>query len=136
MAARAHVVIEDVEVRRLQETRDVEGDQMADKRRLALASPHLVERRDERAGRTNLLVHFVHDDLYGIERRPRGVRQRVEEQLGFLDRTPQGRIATEAARQHLAKFGFEIPQPRRTEPDYAGFWDGAAGAGEGSTAPS
>jgi len=56
--------------------------------------------------------------------------------LGFLDRTPQGRIATEAARQHLAKFGFEVPQPRRAEPDYPGFWDGAAGSGEGSASPS
>src|SRR6185436_7874791 len=32
--------------------------------------------------------------------------------LGFLDRTPQGRIATEAARTHLAGLGFEIPPPR------------------------
>ena len=37
--------------------------------------------------------------------------------LGFLDRTPQGRIATEAARQHLAALGYEIPPPRRAEPD-------------------
>ena len=43
--------------------------------------------------------------------------------LGFLDRTPQGRIATEAARAHLAKLGYEIPPPRRTEPDMPGFWD-------------
>ena len=46
--------------------------------------------------------------------------------LGFLDRTPQGRIATEAARQHLSRLGFEIPQPRRAEPEFPGFWDGAA----------
>ncbi len=46
--------------------------------------------------------------------------------LGFLDRTPQGRIATDAARQHLARHGFEIPQPRRAEPDFPGFWDGGA----------
>jgi holliday junction DNA helicase RuvB len=43
--------------------------------------------------------------------------------LGFMDRTPQGRIATDAARQHLAKLGFEIPTPRRAEPDMAPFWD-------------
>ena len=43
--------------------------------------------------------------------------------LGFLDRTPQGRIATEAARAHLAKLGYEIPPPRRAEPEMAGFWD-------------
>jgi Holliday junction DNA helicase RuvB len=43
--------------------------------------------------------------------------------LGFLDRTPQGRIATEAARAHLAKLGFEIPPPRRAEPDMSGLWE-------------
>jgi hypothetical protein len=40
-----------------------------------------------------------------------------------MDRTPQGRIATDAARQHLAKLGFEIPTPRRAEPDMTPFWD-------------
>jgi Holliday junction DNA helicase RuvB len=45
--------------------------------------------------------------------------------LGFLDRTPQGRIATEAARAHLAKLGYEIPPPRRAEPGMPGLWDGA-----------
>jgi Holliday junction DNA helicase RuvB len=43
--------------------------------------------------------------------------------LGFLDRTPQGRIATEAARAHLASLGFEIPAPRRTEPEMPPLWD-------------
>jgi len=43
--------------------------------------------------------------------------------LGFLDRTPQGRIATEAARVHLARLGFEIPPPRRPEPEMVGLWD-------------
>jgi len=43
--------------------------------------------------------------------------------LGFLDRTPQGRIATEAARMHLASLGFEIPAPRRSEPDMPPLWD-------------
>ena len=45
--------------------------------------------------------------------------------LGFLDRTPQGRIATESARAHLAKQGYEIPPPRRGEADMPGFWDDA-----------
>ena len=43
--------------------------------------------------------------------------------LGFLDRTPQGRIATEAARTHMAGLGFEIPPPRRAEPGMVGLWD-------------
>ena len=43
--------------------------------------------------------------------------------LGFIDRTPQGRIATEAARQHLAGLGYEIPPPRRAEAGMAGLWD-------------
>ncbi len=43
--------------------------------------------------------------------------------LGFLDRTPQGRIATESARAHLARLGYEIPPPRRPEPDMVGLWD-------------
>jgi holliday junction DNA helicase RuvB len=43
--------------------------------------------------------------------------------LGFLDRTPQGRIATEAARQHLARLGYEVPPPRRAEPEMAALWD-------------
>jgi Holliday junction DNA helicase RuvB len=47
--------------------------------------------------------------------------------LGFMDRTPQGRIATDAARQHLAKLGFEIPTPRRAEPDMTPFWDDSSG---------
>ena len=50
--------------------------------------------------------------------------------LGFIDRTPQGRIATEAARQHLAKLGFEVPPPRRGEPDMAGLWEDATEARE------
>jgi holliday junction DNA helicase RuvB len=46
--------------------------------------------------------------------------------LGFLDRTPQGRIATEAARSHLASLGFEIPPPRRAEPEMPALWDDLA----------
>ena len=37
--------------------------------------------------------------------------------LGFLDRTPQGRIATDLARAHLSGLGYEIPPPRRGGPD-------------------
>ena len=48
--------------------------------------------------------------------------------LGFLDRTPQGRIATEAARNHLARLGYEIPPPRRPEPELVGLWDLPVGA--------
>ena len=36
--------------------------------------------------------------------------------LGFLDRTPQGRIATDLGRAHLSALGYEIPPPRRAEP--------------------
>ncbi|HXG26105.1 MAG TPA: Holliday junction DNA helicase RuvB C-terminal domain-containing protein, partial [Candidatus Binatia bacterium] len=49
--------------------------------------------------------------------------------LGFLDRTPQGRIATEAARAHLAGLGYEIPPPRRAEPEIVPLWE-EPGAGE------
>ena len=47
--------------------------------------------------------------------------------LGFIDRTPQGRIATEGARQHLSKLGFEVPPPRRGEPDMVGLWETPGG---------
>jgi Holliday junction DNA helicase RuvB len=43
--------------------------------------------------------------------------------LGFLDRTPSGRVVTEAARQHLAKLGYEIPPARRPEPEMAALWE-------------
>jgi Holliday junction DNA helicase RuvB len=46
--------------------------------------------------------------------------------LGFLDRTPQGRIATDGARQHLARLGYDVPPPRRGEPDQPALWDGTA----------
>jgi len=50
--------------------------------------------------------------------------------LGFIDRTPQGRIATEAARQHLSRLGFEVPPPRRAEPDMVALWgDPPVGSG-------
>jgi len=50
-------------------------------------------------------------------------------QLGFLDRTPQGRIATERARDHLRGLGYEIPTPRRAERTDAGLWDGMTAEG-------
>src|SRR3954453_23792953 len=43
--------------------------------------------------------------------------------LGFIDRTPQGRIATDGARSHLAALGYEIPPPRRGEPEMQPLWD-------------
>jgi len=43
--------------------------------------------------------------------------------LGFIDRTPQGRIATDLARAHLSGLGYEIPPPRRSEPGTPGLWD-------------
>jgi holliday junction DNA helicase RuvB len=46
--------------------------------------------------------------------------------LGFIDRTPQGRIATELGRAHLAGLGYEIPPPRRGEPEMPGLWDAPA----------
>ena len=36
-------------------------------------------------------------------------------QLGFLDRTPQGRVATERARDHLRALGYDVPPPRRAD---------------------
>jgi len=60
-------------------------------------------------------------------------------QLGFLDRTPQGRVATERARDHLRGLGYEVPPPRRAERTDSGLWDGITtegktdGAAEGQT---
>jgi holliday junction DNA helicase RuvB len=50
-------------------------------------------------------------------------------QVGFLDRTPQGRVATERAREHLARLGYDIPPPRRAERTDAGLWDGVTAEG-------
>jgi Holliday junction DNA helicase RuvB len=44
--------------------------------------------------------------------------------LGFLDRTPQGRIATDGARAHLARLGYEVPPPRRSDSEQPALWDG------------
>ncbi len=50
-------------------------------------------------------------------------------QLGFLDRTPQGRVATELAREHLRELGYEVPPPRRAEREDPGLWDGMTSEG-------
>jgi Holliday junction DNA helicase RuvB len=50
-------------------------------------------------------------------------------QIGFLDRTPQGRVATERAREHLRQLGYEVPAPRRAERVDAGLWDGVTAEG-------
>jgi len=50
-------------------------------------------------------------------------------QLGFLDRTPQGRVATELAREHLRALGYEVPPPRRAEREDPGLWDGVTSEG-------
>ena len=39
--------------------------------------------------------------------------------LGFIDRTPSGRIATDLARAHLSGLGYEIPPPRRVGSGHA-----------------
>ncbi|CAN5500164.1 MAG: Holliday junction branch migration DNA helicase RuvB [Chloroflexi bacterium] len=50
-------------------------------------------------------------------------------QIGFLDRTPQGRVATERARDHLSRLGYEVPPPRRGERTDPGLWDGVTSEG-------
>jgi Holliday junction DNA helicase RuvB len=46
-----------------------------------------------------------------------------DEGLDTTDRTPLGRIATDLARVHLSKLGYEIPPPRRAEAGMTGLWD-------------
>jgi hypothetical protein len=55
--------------------------------------------------------------------------------LGFLDRTPQGRIATDGARAHLARLGYDIPATRRSDADQPALWDGTAGTNGTPGAP-
>jgi Holliday junction DNA helicase RuvB len=50
-------------------------------------------------------------------------------QLGFLDRTSQGRVATELARDHLRQLGYEVPAPRRADREDPGLWDGVTSEG-------
>src|SRR4029078_6621806 len=49
---------------------------------------------------------------------------------GFIDRPPQGRIATALGRAHLSALGYEIPPPRRTDSGVPGLWDEPADPGE------
>ena len=55
--------------------------------------------------------------------------------IGFLDRTPQGRVATDRARAHLAALGYDVPA-RRTERE-PNLWDAtpAGGLAQGLAAP-
>ena len=55
--------------------------------------------------------------------------------IGFLDRTPQGRVATDRARAHLAALGYDVP-PRRTERETS-LWETPAptGPAQGLAAP-
>ena len=55
--------------------------------------------------------------------------------IGFLDRTPQGRVATDRARAHLAALGYDVPA-RRTERE-PNLWDAAppGGLAPGLAAP-
>ena len=54
-------------------------------------------------------------------------------QLGFLDRTPQGRVATERAREHLRRLGYDVPTPRRLDRIDPGLWDGMTAEGRTSS---
>jgi len=47
--------------------------------------------------------------------------------IGFLDRTPQGRVATDRARAHLAALGYDVP-PRRAQREPS-LWDATETAG-------
>jgi holliday junction DNA helicase RuvB len=46
--------------------------------------------------------------------------------LGFLDRTPQGRILTEGGRAHLRRLGYEVPPRRRPEAQMPPLWEDSA----------
>jgi len=52
--------------------------------------------------------------------------------LGFIDRTPQGRIATDLGRAHLSQLGYEIPPPRRSDGSMPGLWDEPVDAADGA----
>ncbi len=43
--------------------------------------------------------------------------------LGFLDRTPQGRILTDGGRAHLKRLDYDVPPRRRPEADIPPLWD-------------
>jgi Holliday junction DNA helicase RuvB len=50
-------------------------------------------------------------------------------QLGFLDRTSRGRMATDLGREHLAGLGYEVPPPRMGDRNDPGLWDGVTSEG-------
>jgi Holliday junction DNA helicase RuvB len=50
-------------------------------------------------------------------------------QIGFLDRTPQGRMVTDRGRDHLRALGYEVPAARRSDRTDAGLWDGVTTEG-------
>ena len=52
--------------------------------------------------------------------------------LGFIDRTPQGRLATDLGRAHLAALGYEVPAPRRPDGSMAGLWDAPVALDDGA----
>ena len=52
--------------------------------------------------------------------------------LGFIDRTPQGRIATDLGRAHLAALGYEVPAPRRPDGSMGGLWDAPVALDDGA----
>ncbi len=54
--------------------------------------------------------------------------------LGFLDRTPQGRILTEGGRAHLKRLGYDVPPRRRPEAEMPPLWEESAL--EGAEEPS
>jgi Holliday junction resolvasome RuvABC ATP-dependent DNA helicase subunit len=54
--------------------------------------------------------------------------------LGFLDRTPQGRILTEGGRSHLRRLGYDVPPRRRPEAEMPPLWEESAL--EGAEEPS
>jgi Holliday junction DNA helicase RuvB len=130
-------------LKRVRDHAQVHGDGRIDEETV-LAAMHLLEIDDEGLDSTDrkLLAAIVQKFASG----PVGVAalaavlaeeiETIEDvyepfllRLGFIDRTPQGRIATELARAHLARLGFEIPTPRRAEPDMLPLWEGGAEAG-------
>jgi Holliday junction DNA helicase RuvB len=57
-------------------------------------------------------------------------------QIGFLDRTSQGRIVTDRGRGHLKDLGYEVPAARRSDRTDAGLWDGVTAEGRNEPSPS
>jgi Holliday junction DNA helicase RuvB len=123
-------------LRRVRDHAEVHGDGRVDEA-TALAAMRRLEIDDEGLDSTDrkLLAAIVQkfgSGPVGVQALAAVLSEEVETiedvyepfllRLGFLDRTPQGRIATEGARQHLSRLGYEIPAPRRVEPDSIGLW--------------